>query len=209
MPLLSDRVRTRIPWLQLAIESVLVVLSVLLALALNAWYDAAQDRAKAERALQGIHGELAQLEDRLEPRIALHAALVDTLRSDSLSFAGDFPGFNFVGPSSEAWQAAQQTGAVGLMDYDVVAPISQAYALTQTLTLLEGRAIDMIFDGTDYLGFEPERLGDIWALLQDMLGVERALLGRVRLALDTIEAEVPALARPDDAPTDDASSTER
>lgn len=91
MPLLSDRIRDRTPWLQLAIESVHVVLSVLLALALNAWYDHGQEQQRVHRALQGLHEELTGMKEALRVGIPHHTALTDTMPSDSLSFERPLP----------------------------------------------------------------------------------------------------------------------
>jgi len=85
MPLLSDRIRDRIPWLQLAIESVHVALSVLLALTLNAC-DHAQEPKRVHRALQGLREELTGMKEILRVGIPHHTALIDTMPSDSLSF---------------------------------------------------------------------------------------------------------------------------
>lgn len=199
MPLLSDRVRNRIPWFQLAIESVLVVLSVLLALALNAWYDHAQQQEKVHRALRSLHTELRGTKAALENRIPYHTALIDTLRSDSLSFRRALS-LQLVTPMDEAWQTAQQTGAIGLMDYELARPISNAYAVASDLDFMYRNSYTMLFDGPDYLGTNPEQVRGFWGYLNDYKNLEIQLLARVNRAIGAIEDEFPAL-RISSAPT--------
>jgi hypothetical protein len=193
MPLLTDRVREKIPWIQLGIESVLVVLSVLLALGLDAWYDHSQEQEKINLALRGIHAELSDTRRLLKDRIPHHAALIDTMRSDSLSFQQPIS-LLLVNPDNEAWQTAQQTGAVALMDYEVAAPISNAYARASDLQFLFRKTYDLTFDGPNYLGMNPEAMSSFWGYLNDYKSMERRLLTRSTRALEAIETRIPSLA---------------
>jgi type II secretory pathway pseudopilin PulG len=192
MPLLSDRVRDQTPWIQLSIESVLVVLSVLLALALNAWYDHSQEQEKVERALRSLYAELTETQSALENRIPYHAALIDTMRSDDLSFQAPLA-LQFAVPNDEAWQTAQQTGTVGLMSYELARPISNAYAVASDLEFLFRNSYSLLFDGPNYLGADPEQVRGFWGYLNDYKNLEVRLLDRVNRALSAIEAEHPAL----------------
>jgi len=208
MPLLTDLLRTDLSWGQLIVESVLVVLSVLLALSLTAWYDHTQEQEKVRLALRSLHAELTQTNATLERLIPIHQAHIDTLRSDTLDFEVGVS-FRLRGVSTEAWTTAQQTGAVALMDYDVVAPISRVYAQTKDLEFMRRKSYDLTFDGNEYLGFEPERLGDFWGYLNDYVTIERKLRQRSVQAIVAIEERMPSLAtRPDsDTPPSDLPAT--
>jgi hypothetical protein len=172
-----------------------VVLSVLLALALNAWYDHAQQQEKVERALRSLHTELSETMAALEHYIPYHTALIDTLRNDSLAFQGSLA-LRFVVPTDEAWQTAQQTGTVGLMSYETARPISNAYAVASDLEFLFRNSYTMLFDGPNYLGTDPEQVRGFWGYLSDYKNTEVRLLGRVDRALNTIEAAHPAFRDP-------------
>ncbi|MEF8797187.1 MAG: hypothetical protein V5A22_10595 [Salinivenus sp.] len=194
MPLLSDRVRDRLPWRQLLVESVLVVLSVLLALALNAWYDHSQEQEKVRRALRGLHAELVDNRKRLQFRVSHHRALLDTFRTDSLSFRKPLSLRN-IDINTQAWETAQQTGTIGLMDYEVASRVSGAYARIEDVEFLSRKVFDLLFDGTTYLGLHPNEIGDFGGFLNDLTRQETRALRQTTRALDAIEARMPALAR--------------
>ena len=193
MPLLSDRVRDRIPWVQLGVESGLVVLSVLFALALDAWYDHAQEQEKVRRALRSIHAELVEVRGPMARRAEYHAALVDTFTTDSLSFQTSLS-LRYVDPPSDAWDTAKQTGAVAFMDYDVVAPISAVYSRGDELTFLIRKSFDLIFDGVRYRGRTPNQMTDFGGYLNDVHRVESIYVERLDRAVAAIESRMPALA---------------
>lgn len=198
MPLLTDLLRSDLSWGQLIVESVLVVLSVLLALALTAWYDHTQEQAKVRLAMRSLHAELTQTKATMERLIPMHKAIIDTLRSDTLTFEAPVS-LRMSGVTTEAWATAQQTGTVVLMDYEVVAPISRAYAETNDLEFMRRKSYDLMFDGTEYLGFQPEQMGDFWGYLSDYVRVERSLHDRAVQAIAAIEAQMPSLARRSDS----------
>ena len=100
MPLLSDRIRDRIPWLQLAIESVHVALSVLLALTLNAC-DHAQEPKRVHRALQGLREELTGMKEILRVGIP-HPHCPDRYDAERQPVVRAPPVLRFVSPNNEA-----------------------------------------------------------------------------------------------------------
>lgn len=205
MPLLSDRVRDRLPWRQLLVESVLVVMSVLLALALNAWYDHSQEQEKVQRALRGLHAELVENRKRLQFRVSHHRALLDTFRTDSLSFRKPLSLRN-IDINTQAWETAQQTGTIGLMDYEVASRVSGAYAEVDNIEFLSRKIFDVLLDGTTFLGYTPNDLGDFDGLLNDLTNVEAEALRQTTRALDAIEARMPVLARSSSDPAADSTS---
>ncbi len=201
MPLLSDQARDRIPWVQLFIESVLVVLSVLLALALDAWYDHRQEQEKVRRALRGLHAELVENRKNLQFRVSHHRALLDTFRTDSLSFRGGLSLKN-IDINTQAWETAQQTGTVGLMDYEVASRVSSAYAKADDVEFLSRKVFDVLLDGTTFLGYTPNDLGDFDGLLSDLTNTEAKALRRTTRAVDAIESRMPRLYHSSPAPPD-------
>jgi len=194
MPLLSDEIRDRLPWMQLAVESMLVVLSVLLALALNAWYQHTQEQEKVRRALRGIHAELIENERRLAFRVSHHRPMVDTFMTDSLSFQEPIS-LRLIDINTQAWETAQQMGAVGLMNYEMASRISSVYAGVSDLEYWSKKSFDVMMDGTTFLGYTPEKLGDFGGLLNEITRIETETLHRTERALDAVEARMPSLAR--------------
>lgn len=192
MPLITDRIRKQVSWVQLGIESVLVVLSVLLALGLNAWYDHSQEQENVDLALRSIHTELSGTIDLLESRIPHHAALIDTMRSDSLSFQEPIS-LLLVNPRMEAWQTAQQTGTIALMDYELAERISTTYALAADLQFLFRKGYDLIFDGPNYIGMNPEAMSGFGGYLNDYKGMEARLAAQSKRAIEAIETRRPSL----------------
>lgn len=193
MPLLSDRVRDRIPWVQLGVESMLVVLSVLFALALDAWYDHTQEQERVRRALRGIHAELVENKKSLAFRISHHRPMIDTFTTDSLSFQGSIS-LRLIDINTQAWETAQQMGAVGLMNYEMASHISSVYAGVSDLEYWSKQSFDVMMDGTTFLGYTPEKLGDFGGLLNELTRSEEKTLRRTKRAIDTIEERMPALA---------------
>lgn len=201
VPLLTERLRRHVPWSQLALESVLVVVSVLLALALNAWYDHSQEQERVDVALRNVHAELTEMRGGLKNFIPVHQANVDTLRSDTLDFKAPLS-LRLYDPPTQAWKAVQQTGVVALMDYELATSISGVYDQTERLRFMYKKSYDLTFDGPRYLGMQPDALDQFWGYLNDYVRVERRLLDQTEQALDAIEARKPSLkgSRENDAP---------
>jgi hypothetical protein len=193
MPLLSDKIRDRIPWVQLGVESVLVVMSVLFALSLDAWYNHAQEQDRVRRALRGIHAELVANKKSLAFRVSHHRPMVDTFTTDSLSFRTSIS-LRLIDINMQAWQTAQQMGAVGLMDYKMASRISSVYAGISDVEYWSKRTFDVMMDGTTFLGYTPEKLGDFGGLLNELTRAEQKTLRRTERAIDAIETRLPALA---------------
>jgi hypothetical protein len=132
----------------LLFESILIVLSVLLGFALQAWAERRAERMMAAAALENFRVEIeANLNDleRVQPR---HAAFADRLAealADSASrssetafavFARNLPEGGLQTPplKEAAWETATSTGALRLLDYDLAAVLSETY-LVQRSTL--------------------------------------------------------------------------
>lgn len=209
MPLLSDQVRDRIPWVQLGVESVLVVLSVLFALTLDAWYNHTQEQERVRRALRGIHAELVENKKSLAFRVSHHRPMVDTFMTDSLSFRQPIS-LRLIDVNTQAWETAQHMGAVGLMNYEMASHISSVYAGVADLEYWSKRAFDVMMDGTTFLGYTPEKLGDFGGLLNELTRTEVKTLRRTERAIDVIEARMPAeVVAPQSRPPDSASPSSR
>ena len=139
----------------LLMESALVVLSVLLGLALGEWRDHARERALARTALRTFRQEIAGNLAMLETAQPKHAAFAKRLGDAAARPATDdaFTSFVATMPAGGldtkplrdvAWETAQTTGALRLLDYETAALLSETYlvqrdALQPTLARLADR----------------------------------------------------------------------
>jgi hypothetical protein len=130
-PTQPNNVRSWLP--RALLESLLVVLSVLLALALDEWRDQRARRARTEAALQSIAEEFRQNHQLVTGALANHRAMYDSLRQ--------YVGRNELPPErvylgglfrpapvhSTAWESAKETGATSEMPYALVLMLSRVY----------------------------------------------------------------------------------
>jgi hypothetical protein len=129
---------------RLLLESALIVASILLAFALNRWWEARQDRMLADRALATFAQEIAENRANLARVMPYHEGLHDLFAG--LSAAGTvrtfedvrelegFDGFQPAFLTTTAWHSALATGAVVHMDYDIVRELSALYTFQNRYT---------------------------------------------------------------------------
>jgi hypothetical protein len=129
---------------RLLLESALLVASILLAFALNRWWEARQDRILADRALATFAQEITGNRDNLARVMPYHEGLHDLFAG--LSAAGTirtfedvrelegFDGFQPAFLTTTAWHSALATGAVVHMDYDIVRELSALYTFQARYT---------------------------------------------------------------------------
>ena len=128
------------PIRKILIESALIVFSILLALAANAWSDANKQRVLADRALQGVRDEIEGNAQRIRDALPyLRTMEGQVFRADSLKrvhgwsdFVVAVPAWHGLGTAEldgTAWQSAVTIGAVSNIGYDTVRVLSRLYAL--------------------------------------------------------------------------------
>lgn len=108
------------PWGLLSVEALLVVLSVLLALALNSWREGRANEALALRSLQGVMDEADVNCSRIRLFHEYHREVADREREPEGIQVGLI--------RNDAWQSAQSTGAAAYVDYDIAAIIGKVHA---------------------------------------------------------------------------------
>lgn len=108
------------PWKLLIIEAILVVMSVLLALALNSWREARAHQDLAERALQEVVDEVQTNCSQIQNYHAYHQAVANGEQEP----AGIQSGFL----RNDAWNVAKTTGAASYLDHELVAQIGEISA---------------------------------------------------------------------------------
>ena len=81
----------RIPWLRIGAESIAIVGSILLAFAIDAWWDARSARRSEHDLLSTLAAELAAAQSALERQLEIYSVLKDATQTiaDQLAAAGD------------------------------------------------------------------------------------------------------------------------
>jgi hypothetical protein len=125
------------PSSRLFFESVLIVFSVLLGFALTEWRQNSAERELASRVLNDVLAEVDQNLATVDSQIQKHQNMIASLRAIDMC-AAEGTGWDIAigamggGPDAvpmqqAAWQAAVSSGALGLIDYDVAAALSDIY----------------------------------------------------------------------------------
>ena len=184
--MLMGRSTNKLPWLQLGVEALLVVLSVLLALALNNWRDSQANEDMADRALRNLEREIRENRAEILAVLPYHKALLDTLRSENPP-TGISMGAAAI--QNNAWEAAQSAGVVAFLDFSIVA-IASRIQETQRKYQSEVETISAImlrgnFGGNYELELVPNGLRII---VGELIGLEEKLLAQYNEAMEKIEA---------------------
>ncbi|SMO84471.1 hypothetical protein [Fodinibius sediminis] len=108
------------PWKMLLLEGLLVVLSVLLALALNSWREARTHQNLADRALQEVMDEAQINCARIESVQSYHRAVVNGSQKPT--------GLKIGFLRNDAWDVAKTTGAASYLDYQLASRIGEISA---------------------------------------------------------------------------------
>jgi hypothetical protein len=126
---------------RLGFESVVIILSVLVGLALNEWREQRAERARAVAVLANFRRELTENLAALERRQPKHVALAARLtRAAEQDRPGEtaFTSFRELMPADgletaplrdAAWETALSTGALRLLDYEQAALLSETYLI--------------------------------------------------------------------------------
>jgi type II secretory pathway pseudopilin PulG len=176
---------------EMALESGMIVFSVLLALAAGSWADARRERALVTQARTSFAAEIRANRSRLTKVLPYHEALTTAvLAADS---AGDMPSYaewrrrvpiwsGFAPPdvAATAWQSAIATGAIAHMSYEEVAALSTVYTLQGRFDAFNTSYLPL-FDFSD-----PAMAGTVrrmHAYMQTVLSYETALSANYDSAL--------------------------
>lgn len=184
-------------------EAMFIVASVALGFALAQFGEERADRRLAAHALTNLRAELEYNQAVLEPMVPIHAKWVEALANADTSdrsqsgidvfFAtrptlpADVPSpFPFLRRS--AWDAALSGGALRLIDYDVLATLSEIYRTQE----IDTENVDRLAKGalSSAATFDPaSRAASVrllWLTLADIQAAEQILLDLYRQNLPTI-----------------------
>lgn len=183
-------------WLpRMLVESLLIVFSVLVALAVDEWRDERQRRDRAERAMRSIAAELRQNRSNVARALANHRAMADSVSAyaarrqpppQHVYLNGLFnPGL----VHSAAWEAALETGATADMPYERVIDLSSTYDRQARYRALGDALVEDVMRQIRLEGLEP--------VLRDgapgFLSLQTDFANRERILLATYDSALAAL----------------
>ncbi len=116
-------------------ESFLIVVSILLALALDRWQEDLEIQELVNRSIQSFEQEVHQNKMRIEDVAPYHIGLQEVLMrleegegvKSLTEYRNIMEGFQATLLLRTAWDTAVATGALSRMDYEMVAALSQTY----------------------------------------------------------------------------------
>lgn len=186
-------------------ESLLIVLSVLLGLALNEWRQHRADRELAATAVENCRRELAANLAELERSLPVHREVQERLR-EVATRAGEPPGLfalmDQIMPESGlqlpvlkdvAWQTALATGALRHMGYDEASTLAGVYlAQTAGVQATVGRFSDHLFSHRSFAADgHAETLQLLLLFFHELVSQEEFMLRRYRVLLESADATAP------------------
>jgi len=125
-------------WLpRVLFESMLIIISILVALGLDEWRNDRRDAENIEHALSNFVGEIQQNRARVEDAAPFNQGLRHVLNRRQevqaietvATFVNIIESYNPVILQSTAWETAIATGALVKMDYNLVSALSLTYSL--------------------------------------------------------------------------------
>ena len=126
-------------------ESVLVVVSILLALAVDEWREERAFAQLADQSLGIFEREIRQNQARLEDAAPFHNGIRDLLgqamdqKNASMDLRGIMEGVEIPVILNTAWETALATGALTHMDVETVSALSLTYSIQDRFIATSGR----------------------------------------------------------------------
>lgn len=174
--------RARLP--ELALESAMIVFSVLLALGASSWADSRKQSRLTEQARQSFVQEVRANRARLARALPYHQRLTDAVRLiDSTSGVDSYAewrrrvpfwsGFENPDLTATAWQSALATGALANMRYGEVASLSNLYTVQAKLDAFNASYIPLLDFSDPAMRGSVRRMN---AYMQTVMSYEGALV---------------------------------
>jgi hypothetical protein len=170
-------------------EAILIVLSVLLGFGVSEWRQAQVDQELAERVQQNLRTEIAYNRARLEEILPQHQQRKELIGSADVSNP-ELSGWDVIlatlaqaggGVSRPelrkgAWDAAVSTGALRLLEYELVAELSEIYAAQDAMNATFGMSLTMYQPDTFRPGLQREIVQVFIWTLEELINSEIDLL---------------------------------
>ncbi|HET9424507.1 MAG TPA: hypothetical protein VFO55_03975 [Gemmatimonadaceae bacterium] len=187
-----------VAWL---LEGLLIVVSVLLAFAVDEYRETRANRDQARRALTGIAAEIEHNLGTLEPFLPSHAAWRDALSGGAPGKAGatGLDVWFATRPPIEgrtpfpllrrsAWDAAIASGALRFVDFGVASALADVYGMQdQTMANVQRLASGPLSSITTYdPASKNASVRLLWLTLADIQSAEQLLVGLYRQHLPRV-----------------------
>lgn len=174
-----------IPWPQLMVESLLVILSVVLALALNNWNQNRIEENIAEQALQNIINEIEANQEEVKKAYNYNRSLIKEMETDPNRGVSLHP----ANIRDFAWETAQVSGAVSSLEFPVISIVAEIHELQEEYKNQIMISTELIYQanmrGVDY--FAGREANFFLNTMYDIRSRERRLLDRYKEALKIIK----------------------
>jgi hypothetical protein len=195
-------------WSHWLLEGVFIVLSVGLAFTVGQCRESRSNHELAGRVLRSLQAEVEHNLALVEPLQPIHErwanALDDADTSDATKGGFDYyfslrpelpPNSKsaFAFPRRSAWDAAQSGGALRLLDYDLVATLSDIYSTQERASnnlerLSMTASSPLVFDPVN----RKASVRVLWLVIADVASTEAVLLDLYRQGLPAIRAAAKA-----------------
>jgi hypothetical protein len=193
-PTAMERLKEKLP--ELALESIMIVFSVLLALAASSWADTRREHTLVEQARTSFVRELESNRARVAAAMPYHRALTAAVMEvDSVGGVRSYADWKhrvpiwsgFAPPdlTATAWQSALTTGVLARMPYRDVAVLSNAYTLQGKLDVFNTSYLPL-FDFSD--ASMPGTVRRMRAYMQTVVVYEEAITSDYDSALAVLKS---------------------
>ena len=182
---------------KLFLEAALIIMSVLLGFAVNAWQQRQNEHELSRRVLANFRREIQLNLRTLEHSYPLHSQFAERLQAAAARPHPDSSAFEvfrtlmpedgmMLAPLKEAaWETAQSTGALRLLNYETAARLSETYVIQRTTLMQTQRLITERFLAPP--NFDPAQqrtmLMTSYMLMGEVSGQEEYLIGIYRETL--------------------------
>ena len=217
-PKRERRIRVRRPtwpgWLaRVLLESFFIMLSILLALAVDNWSEGRRHQRLAQQSLQIFDRELRQNMAVVESNAPYHKGLRGvvaeavanpTAAADMRSIV---EGLKAARLRNTAWETALASGALTHIDVETISGLSLTYSFQERfrqLSMAASERVSLISESDGDLSARTVR--DIYAYLNELVEAEEELIVHYKLALERIGAQL-LLTSPDSLATSPDSVT--
>jgi hypothetical protein len=196
-------------WLaRVLLESFFIMLSILLALAVDNWAETRRHQQLARQSLEIFERELRQNLATVEDIVPYHKGLRSVVAeaianpAQAADMRTIVAGVQPVRLRNSAWQTALASGALTHIDVEIISGLSQLYSVQDGYRQLMLAAAPRVAEGSDpNAPTSPEEVRAIHAYLNQLIAVEEELIAFYLTGIDNILSGMPEAVRPDSITT--------
>jgi hypothetical protein len=190
-------------WLaRVLLESFFIMLSILLALAVDNWTESRRHQRLAQQSLQIFEREIRQNLAAVDGNAPYHKGLRSVVAGAIVNPAGAadmrsiVEGLKPVRLRSSAWETAVASGALTHVDVETISGLSLTYSIQERFRQLSMAAAQRVpIVSMTATGVDARTVREIYAYLNELVEAEEELIGNYRFALETIQAQLLLMGR--------------